>query len=120
MRMTYVLAISAVGLAALSFTSCHTRAGRGAAIGAGAGAVVAGPAGAAVGAAGGALIGAGVEESRTAEYAPAPSGGYPLAKPARKAGFYYSPYTGRAYDLRAVPSGGLVPDQDTKQLFRKP
>ena len=120
MKLNHLLGIFAAGVAAFTFASCHTRAGRGAAIGAGAGAVVAGPPGAAVGAASGAIIGASVDESRTVDYAPAPSSGYPLAKPARKAGFYYSPYTGRAYDLRAVPSGGLVPDQDTKQLFRKP
>ena len=72
------------------------------------------------GAASEATVGASVEQGAADTYAPAPSGGYPLAKPTRKTGFFYSPYTGRRYDLRAVPSGGLVPDQDTKQLFRKP
>ncbi len=35
-------------------------------------------------------------------------------------GLYYSPYTGRVYDLRGVPPGGLTRDVDTGRLFRKP
>jgi hypothetical protein len=35
-------------------------------------------------------------------------------------GLYYSPYTGRIYDLRGVPPGGLTRDVDTGRLFRKP
>jgi hypothetical protein len=34
--------------------------------------------------------------------------------------FYYSPYTGRVYDLRGVPPGGLTRGVDTGRLFRKP
>jgi hypothetical protein len=33
---------------------------------------------------------------------------------------FYSPYTGRSYDLRGVPPGGLTRDVDTGQLFRRP
>jgi hypothetical protein len=35
-------------------------------------------------------------------------------------GFFYSPSTGRVYDLRGVPPGGLTRDVDTGRLFRKP
>jgi predicted small secreted protein len=106
-------------LASVALTSCNTATGRGAAIGAGTGAVVGGPVGAAVGAAGGALIGAAVDENRAAQYGPAPRGGYPMAVAAEN-GMYYSPYTHKVYDLRGVPSGGLVRDTDTNHLFRKP
>jgi hypothetical protein len=119
MTTNSLVVTAATVLASVALTSCHTATGRGAAIGAGTGAVVGGPVGAAVGAAGGALIGAAVDESRAAEYGPAPRGGYPMAVPAGN-GMYYSPYTHKAYDLRGVPSGGLVRDTDTNHLFRKP
>jgi hypothetical protein len=32
-------------------------------------------------------------------------------------GFFYSPYTGRVYDLRGVPPGGLTRDVDTGVAF---
>jgi hypothetical protein len=37
-----------------------------------------------------------------------------LDDPARR------PYTGRFYDLRGIPPGGLTRDVDTGRLFRKP
>jgi hypothetical protein len=47
-------------------------------------------------------------------------GKYPFARRAERPGFYYSPYTGRVYDLRRVAKGGLVRDPDTGQFFRRP
>ena len=49
-----------------------------------------------------------------------PAGKYPFARHAERPGFYYSPYTGRVYDLRRVADGGLVRDPNTGQLFRRP
>jgi len=115
--------------AALTFNSCDTPTGQGAAAGAGAGAIIGGIAGggprsaaigAAIGAASGALIGHAIQEDRARQYGPPPSGGYPYAKPAGGSGMYSSPYTGRVYDLRSVPHGGLARDVDTNQLFRRP
>ncbi len=57
---------------------------------------------------------------RVARYGPPPPGGFPIARWAGTPGFYYSPYTGRVYDLRGVPPGGLTRDVDTGRLFRKP
>jgi hypothetical protein len=51
---------------------------------------------------------------------PPPPGGYPYATSTGTPGIYRSPYTGRAYDLRGVPPGGLTRDADTGQLFRRP
>ena len=116
----YVGIISIAALMPLAFSSCHTAAGTGAATGAATGAVVGGPVGAAVGAATGAIVGAVVDESQAHTYGPAPKRGWPAAAPTGKAGFYTSPYTGKLYDLRGVPSGGLVRDQETGKLFRKP
>jgi hypothetical protein len=48
------------------------------------------------------------------------AGKYPVARRAERPGFYYSPYTGRVYDLRRVADGGLVRDPDTGQFFRRP
>lgn len=45
---------------------------------------------------------------------------YPFGRYAGPPSFYYSPYTGRAYDLRGVREGGLVRDPVTGQLFRRP
>ncbi len=100
---------SAIGLVCLVLASCDTPVGQGAAWGAATGAIIGGAAtghvraasiGAAAGAAAGALTGA-------MRWAGTP-------------GFYYSPYTGRVYDLRGVPPGGLTRDVDTGRLFRKP
>ena len=116
-------------VAAFALESCDTPTGQGAAAGAGAGAIIGGIAGggprsaavgAAIGAATGALIGHAVQEDRARQYGPPPEGGYPYAKPASGPGMYRSPYTGRAYDLRGVPHGGLTRDVDTGQLFRRP
>jgi hypothetical protein len=76
--------------------------------------------GAAIGAATGALIGHAIQEDRAREYGPPPAGGYPFATRAGGPGMYRSPYTGRVYDLRGVPPGGLTRDVDTGQLFRRP
>jgi YMGG-like Gly-zipper len=121
--------VSGVVLAAFGLDSCDTPTGQGAAAGAGAGALIGGLAGggprsalagAAIGAATGALIGHAIQEDRAREYGPPPPGGYPFARPSRRPGMFYSPYTGRSYDLRGVPPGGLTRDVDTGQLFRRP
>jgi len=72
------------------------------------------------GAAAGALMGAIIQEDQAARYGPPPPGGFPYARWAGTPGFYYSPYTGRVYNLRGVPPGGLTRDVDTGRLFRKP
>ena len=116
-------------LGALGLNSCDTPTGQGAAAGAGAGAIIGGLAGggprsaaigAAIGAASGALIGHAIQEDRAREYGPPPPGGYPFARPTGRPGMFHSPYTGRVYDLRGVPPGGLTRDVDTGQLFRRP
>ena len=120
--------ICGVLLVAFGLDSCDTPTGQGAAAGAGAGALIGGLAtgrlrgaaiGAAAGAAAGALIGHAIQEDRAREYGPPPPGGYPFATRAGP-GMYRSPYTGRIYDLRGVPPGGLTRDVDTGQLFRRP
>jgi len=121
--------ICGVLLVAFGLDSCDTPTGQGAAAGAGAGAIIGGLAtgrvrgaaiGAAAGAAAGALIGHAIQEDRAREYGPPPPGGYPFATRAGGPGMYRSPYTGRIYDLRGVPPGGLSRDVDTGQLFRRP
>lgn len=121
--------ISGFALTALALTSCDTPTGQGAGYGAAAGAIIGGAAtgnvrgaaiGAAAGAATGALIGASIEADQADNYGPPPSGGFPFAQRAGSPGFYRSPYTGRVYDLRGVPHGGLTRDIDTGQLFRRP
>lgn len=116
-------------LAVFGLDSCDTPTGQGAAAGAGAGAIIGGLAGggprsaaigAAIGAASGALIGHAIQEDRARQYGPPPPGGYPLAQPTGRPGVFHSPYTGRVYDLRGVPPGGLTRDVDTGQLFRRP
>jgi hypothetical protein len=118
-----------IALGSLVFNSCDTPVGQGAGWGAATGAIIGGAAtghvrgaaiGAAAGAAAGALIGAAVEEDQAARYGPPPPGGFPFGRWAGTPGFYYSPYTGRVYDLRGVPRGGLTRDVDTGRLFRKP
>ena len=117
-------------LVAFGLDSCDTPTGQGAAAGAGAGAIIGNIAGrggarstlvgAAIGAATGALIGHAIQEDRARQYGPPPAGGYPFATRAGAPGMFRSPYTGRVYDLRGVPPGGLTRDVDTGQLFRRP
>jgi len=129
MRTNTVAIVSGVSLSCLFLTSCDTPVGRGAAWGAATGAIIGAAAtgnvraasiGAAAGAAAGALTGKIVQENQAAQYGPPPPGGYPFARWAGTPGFYYSPYTGRIYNLHGVPPGGLTRDVDTGQLFRKP
>jgi len=118
-----------VALCSLIICSCETPVGQGAGWGAATGAIIGGAAtghvrgaaiGAAAGAAAGTLVGAAIQEDQVARYGPPPPGGFPYARWAGTPGFYYSPYTGRVYDLRGVPPGGLTRDVDTGRLFRKP
>lgn len=129
MKKNYFAVLSLVALEALTLNSCDTPTGQGAAAGAGAGAIIGGLAtgrvrgaaiGAAAGAATGALIGHVIQEDRARTYGPPPPGGYPFARYGGAPGLYRSPYTGRVYDLRGVPPGGLTRDVDTGQLFRRP
>ena len=130
MEKKYLVVILILELTvALSLNSCDTPTGQGAGYGAAAGAIIGGAAtgrvrgaaiGAAIGAASGALIGASIEQDQAARYGPPPPGGFPFGRYAGRPGFYYSPYTGRMYDLRSVPHGGLTRDIDTGQLFRRP
>jgi len=126
-KILTIILLTALGSFVLS--SCETPVGQGAGIGAATGAIIGGAAtghvrgaaiGAAAGAAAGALVGAAVEEDQAARYGPPPPGGFPFARWTGTPGFYYSPYTGRVYDLRGVPPGGLTRDVDTGRLFRKP
>lgn len=128
MKTKHLKIVSAVSLAALTLSSCDTPTGAGAGYGAAAGAIIGAAAtgnvrgaalGAAAGAAAGTLVGASIEADRAGAYGPPPPGGFPFGRRAGR-GFYYSPYTGRLYDLRGVPHGGLTRDIDTGQLFRKP
>jgi osmotically inducible lipoprotein OsmB len=129
MKKKFLGVTSLTLLIAFAVTSCEQPTGAGAAYGAGAGALLGAAAtgrargaaiGAAAGAAAGALIGHSIQEERAAAYGPPPSGGFPFARWAGAPGLYYSPYTGRIYDLRGVPHGGLTRDVDTGQLFRRP
>src|SRR5256886_16442845 len=116
-------------LCSFVLSSCRTPVGQGAGWGAATGAIIGGAAtghvrgasiGAAAGAAAGALTGAAIQQDQVARYGPPPPGGYPYARWAGTPGLYYSPYTGRVYNLRGVPPGGLTRDVDTGRLFRKP
>jgi hypothetical protein len=129
MRGNIFAAALVIALFSLLLSSCETPVGQGAGWGAATGAIIGGAAtghvrgaaiGAAAGAAAGALFGAAIEEDQAARYGPPPPGGFPYARWAGTPGFYYSPYTGRVYDLRGVPPGGLTRDVDTGRLFRKP
>jgi len=128
-KTSTLIIVSGISLTCLFLTSCDTPVGQGAAWGAATGAIIGGAAtgrvrgasiGAAAGAAAGALTGAAIQENQAAGYGPPPPGGFPYARWAGTPGFYYSPYTGRVYDLRGVPPGGLTRDADTGRLFRKP
>jgi hypothetical protein len=121
--------IALVGMSSLILNSCETPTGQGAGIGAATGAIIGAAAtgrargaaiGAAAGAAAGALTGRAIAEDQAAGYGPPPPGGFPFARWAGTPGLYYSPYTGRVYNLRGVPPGGLTRDMDTGRLFRKP
>ena len=121
--------VSIFAISCFILSSCETPTGQGAGIGAATGAIIGGVAtgnvrgaaiGAAAGAAAGALVGRAVQEDQAARYGPPPPGGYPFARWAGTPGFYQSPYTGRVYDLRGVPRGGLTRDIDTGRLFRRP
>src|SRR5216110_4002322 len=116
-------------LSSFVLSSCETPTGEGAGIGAATGAIIGGAAtghfrgaalGAAAGAAAGALTGAAIEANQASRYGPPPPGGFPFARWTGTPGLYYSPYTGRVYNLRGVPPGGLTRDIDTGRLFRKP
>ena len=129
MTKNLFIAIWVLALSALVLSSCDTPVGQGAGWGAATGAIIGAAAtgnvrgasiGAAAGAAAGALTGKIVQENQAARYGPPPPGGYPYARWAGTPGFYYSPYTGRVYDLRGVPHGGLTRDVDAGRLFRKP
>ena len=129
MKTNVLLTISGILLSSLLLSSCDTPVGQGAAWGAATGAIIGGSAagnaraasiGAAAGAAAGALSGKIIQENQAAQYGPPPPGGFPYARWAGRPGFFYSPYTGRVYDLRGVPSGGLTRDVDTGRLFRRP
>src|ERR1700751_2481075 len=127
--MTKNLAVWVLALSALVLSSCDTPVGQGAAWGAATGAIIGAAAtgnvraasiGAAAGAAAGALSGKIVQENQIAQYGPPPPGGFPIARWAGPPAFFYSPYTGRVYDLRGVPPGGLTRDANTGRLFRRP
>jgi hypothetical protein len=130
MKTNVLLSISGISLSCLLLSSCDTPVGQGAGWGAATGAIIGGAAtgrakyaaiGAAAGAAAGALTGKIIQENQAARYGPPPPpGGYPYARWAGRPGFCYSPYTGRVYDLRGVPPGGLTRDVDTGRLFRRP
>ena len=130
MNKSFFTITCGVLVGAFALSSCDTPTGQGAAAGAGAGAIIGNIAGrggarstvigAAIGAATGALIGHAIQEDRAREYGPPPEGGYPMARYAGSPGMYRSPYTGRVYDLRGVPHGGLTRDVDNGQLFRRP
>jgi hypothetical protein len=118
-----VVALAAIGSFILN--SCETPTGFGAATGAIIGGAATGNVrgaaiGAAAGAAAGTLMGIAIAEDQAARYGPPPPGGFPFARRAGTPGFYYSPYTGRVYNLRGVPPGGLTRDVDTGRLFRRP
>ena len=129
MKTNVLLIASGISLSSLFLSSCDTPTGQGAGWGAATGAIIGAAAtgntrgaaiGAAAGAAAGALTGRMIQENQAAQYGPPPPGGYPFARWAGRSGFYYSPYTGRVYDLRCVPPGGLTRDVDTGRLFRRP
>lgn len=129
MKTTASITLSLFSFASLFLNSCDTPVGQGAAWGAATGAIIGGAAtgnaraasiGAAAGAAAGALTGKIIQENQAAYYGPPPPGGYPYARFAGTPGLYQSPYTGRVYNLRGVPPGGLTRDVDTGRLFRRP
>ncbi|MBA2585686.1 MAG: hypothetical protein H0U99_04300 [Chthoniobacterales bacterium] len=128
MKKNCFATVSALVLGSFALSSCDTPVGQGAGIGAATGAIIGGAAtghvrgaavGAAIGAGTGALIGAAVEEDQASRYGPLPTRGYPIGRWVGP-GLVKSPYTGRVYDVREVPPGGLVRDVDENRLFRRP
>ena len=119
MQPNFFTVISGIALSSFILSSCDTPTGAGAGYGAAAGAIIGGAATGNVRAAG-ALIGHSIQEERARAYGPVPPGGWPLARYTDTPGVFRSPYTGRRYDLRGVPPGGLTRDIDTGQLFRRP
>ena len=129
MKRRLFTVLAGITLGSFILSSCDTPTGAGAGYGAAAGAIIGGAAtgnvraasiGAAAGAAAGALIGHSIQEDRARAYGPVPPRGWPLARYTDTPGVFRSPYTGRRYDLRGVPPGGLTRDIDTGQLFRRP
>jgi hypothetical protein len=129
MQIKILTTVSIVAVGCCILSSCDTPVGRGAAWGAATGAFIGAAAtgnvraasiGAAAGAAAGAVTGKIGEAYPAVGSGPPPPGGYPYARWAGRSGFFYSPYTGRIYDLRGVPLGGLTRDVDTGRLFRRP
>jgi predicted small secreted protein len=129
MRKRFFIVVAVFAMLSFILSSCDTPVGQGAAWGAATGAIIGGAAtgnvraasiGAAAGAAAGALTGKIIQENQAAQYGPPPPGGYPYGRWTGTPGFYSSPYTGRVYNLRGVPPGGLTRDVDTGQLFRRP
>ena len=129
MKTNVFTIVSCISAICFLLSSCDTPVGQGAAWGAATGAIIGAAAtgniraasiGAAAGATAGALSGKIVEENQAARYGPPPPGGWPFARWTGTPGLYRSPYTGRVYDLRGVPPGGLTRDADTGRLFRKP
>ena len=113
MKRRFFTVLAGIALGSFILSSCDTPTGAGAGYGAAAGAIIGG-------AATGALIGHAIQEDRARAYGPVPPGGWPLARYTNTLGVFRSPYTGRRYDLRGVPPGGLTRDIDTGQLFRRP
>ena len=129
MKRKFFTVVAVLATSFFILSSCETPTGQGAGIGAATGAIIGGAAtghfrgaalGAAAGAAAGALTGAAIEANQAARYGPPPPGGFPFARWTGTPGLYYSPYTGRVYNLRGVPPGGLTRDVDTGRLFRRP
>ena len=129
MKRNFFSVVAVLAMSSFILSSCETPTGEGAGIGAATGAIIGGAAtghfrgaalGAAAGAAAGALTGAAIEANQAARYGPPPPGGFPFARWTGTPGLYYSPYTGRVYNLRGVPPGGLTRDVDTGRLFRRP
>jgi len=133
MKKENLLPLIAVALfVAVAFTSCETATGTGALWGAGAGAILGAATGhhhqaenaawgALIGAQTGAIIGSEIDAAHAVRYGPHPRGGFPFAQPTERPGFYVSPYPPhRVYDLRHVPHGGVVDDEEGGGYFRKP
>ena len=136
MTRNFFVVVSALTIGSTILTSCETPEGERAAYGAATGSVYGAATGAligaaatgrgrgtaigaAAGAAAGALTGA-LQAQQATRYGPPPPGGFPFARWTGTPGLYRSPYTGRVYNLRGVPPGGLVRDIDTGRLFRRP
>jgi Glycine zipper len=115
----------------VGFSSCDSPIGQGAGYGAAGGAIIGGLAGgtvrsAAIGSAAGAglgaLVGAMVQESdRERYYAERPPDGYPYGRPTEYRGIVRSPYyPHNLIDVTGVPSGAMVVDPSTDQIFIRP